>query len=39
MSADKAGIIRDLFAAYLRNDREAVEDAFTDDFTFTSPLR
>ncbi len=38
MSADKAGIIRDLFVAYLRNDRKAVEDAFTDDFTFTSPF-
>jgi ketosteroid isomerase-like protein len=38
MSADKAEIIRDLFAAYLRNDRKAVEDAFTDDFTFTSPF-
>ncbi|NUU40853.1 nuclear transport factor 2 family protein [Tardiphaga robiniae] len=38
MSADKAGIIRNLFAAYLRNDRKAVEDTFTDDFTFTSPF-
>ncbi|KAA0075485.1 nuclear transport factor 2 family protein [Tardiphaga sp. P9-11] len=38
MSAEKAGIIRDLFAAYLRNDRGAVEDAFAGDFTFTSPF-
>ena len=36
-SATKAGIIRNLFAAYLSNDRQAVEAAFTDDFRFTSP--
>ena len=34
---DKAAIIRAIFAAYLSNDRKAVEDAFTDDFRFTSP--
>jgi len=34
---DKAEIIRTLFAAYLSNDRKAVEDAFGDDFHFTSP--
>jgi ketosteroid isomerase-like protein len=34
---NKAEIIRVLFAAYLSNDRKAVEDAFTDDFHFTSP--
>ena len=34
---DKAEIIRTLFAAYLSNDRKAVEDAFADDFHFTSP--
>ena len=34
---DKAGIIRALFAAYLRNDRGAIADAFTADFRFTSP--
>jgi ketosteroid isomerase-like protein len=34
---DRADIIRALFAAYLSNDRKAVEDAFTDDFRFTSP--
>jgi ketosteroid isomerase-like protein len=33
----KAEIIRALFAAYLSNDRKAVEDALTDDFRFTSP--
>ncbi|WP_454632124.1 nuclear transport factor 2 family protein [Bradyrhizobium cenepequi] len=36
-STDKAGIIRAIFAAYLANDRRRVEDAFTDDFHFTSP--
>ena len=34
---NRAQIIRALFAAYLANDRKAVEDAFTDDFRFTSP--
>jgi ketosteroid isomerase-like protein len=34
---DKAKIVRALFAAYLANDRGAVEDSFTDDFRFTSP--
>src|SRR4051812_24931275 len=34
---DKAEIIRGLFAAYLRNDRNAVADAFSADFRFTSP--
>ena len=34
---DKAAIIRAIFAAYLSNDRKAVEDAFTDGFRFTSP--
>src|SRR5438034_11670473 len=33
----KAEIIRALFAAYLSNDRKAVEDAFADGFRFTSP--
>ncbi len=33
----KAEIIRALFAAYLSNDCKAVEDAFVDDFRFTSP--
>jgi ketosteroid isomerase-like protein len=36
--ARKAEIIRKLFAAYLSNDRKAVEAAFTDDFRFTSPF-
>lgn len=35
--ASKAEIIRALFAAYLANDRTAVEDSFTDDFRFTTP--
>ena len=33
----KAEIIRGLFAAYLANDRKAVEQALTGDFRFTSP--
>jgi ketosteroid isomerase-like protein len=33
----KADIIRDLFAAYMSNDRKAVEDSFTEDFRFISP--
>lgn len=33
----KAEIIRGLFAAYLANDRQAVEEALTADFRFTSP--
>jgi ketosteroid isomerase-like protein len=37
MPAQKAEIIRAIFAAYLSNDRKAVEDALTDDFRFTSP--
>ncbi len=35
--ASKPDIIRAIFAAYLSNDREVVEDALTDDFRFTSP--
>src|SRR5258708_39122614 len=34
---NRAATIRALFAAYLTNDRKAVEDAFADDFRFTSP--
>jgi ketosteroid isomerase-like protein len=33
----KSKIIRAVFAAYRANDREAVEDALTGDFRFTSP--
>lgn len=33
----RAEIIRAIFAAYLANDRAAVEQAFSDDFRFTSP--
>src|ERR1700716_4066749 len=36
-SSSKADIIRALFAAYLSNDRKAVEASFTDVFRFTSP--
>ena len=35
--ASRAGTIRRIFAAYLANDREFVEDAFSEDFRFTSP--
>jgi hypothetical protein len=31
-------LIRDLFAAYLANDRPRVADALADDFRFTSPF-
>jgi ketosteroid isomerase-like protein len=37
MPMQKAEIIRTVFAAYLSNDRKAVEDALTGDFRFTSP--
>ncbi len=33
----KAEIIRGIFAAYMANDRGAIEDALADDFHFTSP--
>ncbi|MEH2475280.1 ketosteroid isomerase-like protein [Nitrobacteraceae bacterium AZCC 2161] len=36
-STSKAELIRELFAAYLSNDRKAVEDVLTEDFRFTSP--
>jgi ketosteroid isomerase-like protein len=36
-AANKSDIIRALFAAYLSNDRNAVEASFADDFRFTSP--
>jgi ketosteroid isomerase-like protein len=34
---DKEKIIRALFAAYMADNREAVEDVFAADFRFTSP--
>jgi ketosteroid isomerase-like protein len=34
---DRSEIIRALFAAYIANDRKAVEDVLADDFRFTSP--
>ena len=36
-ATDRADMIRNLFAAYMQNDRKSVEAAFTDDFRFTSP--
>ena len=36
-ATSKSEIIRNLFAAYLQNDRQAVEAVFTEDFRFTSP--
>ena len=35
--SDKEKIIRALFAAYISNDRGAVDDALSADFRFTSP--
>ena len=35
--ANRAETIRRIFAAYLANDRAFVENAFSDDFRFTSP--
>jgi ketosteroid isomerase-like protein len=35
--ADRAETICRIFAAYLANDRNFVENAFSDDFRFTSP--
>jgi ketosteroid isomerase-like protein len=35
--ANRAETIRQIFAAYLVNDRKFVENAFSDDFRFTSP--
>ena len=35
--ASKSEIIRALFAAYMSNDRKAIENSFTDDFRFTTP--
>ena len=37
MNHGKSEIVRALFAAYLSNDRMAVENSFTEDFRFTSP--
>ena len=38
MPDDRERLIRDLFAAYLGNDRQRVADALADDFRFTSPF-
>ena len=37
-ATDRAETIRGIFAAYLRNDRQSVEEALADDFRFTSPF-
>jgi ketosteroid isomerase-like protein len=34
---NRAEIIRAIFAAYMANDRKAVEEALAEDFRFTSP--
>jgi ketosteroid isomerase-like protein len=34
---NRAEIIRAIFAAYMGNDRKAVEDVLAEDFRFTSP--
>jgi ketosteroid isomerase-like protein len=36
-STSRADMIRAIFAAYLASDRKFVEDAFSEDFRFTSP--
>jgi ketosteroid isomerase-like protein len=36
-STSRADTIRAIFAAYLSDDRKFVENAFSDDFRFTSP--
>jgi ketosteroid isomerase-like protein len=33
----KSDLIRNCFAAYMRRDRKVLEEAFAEDFTFTSP--
>ena len=38
MSDDRERLIRNLFAAYLGNDRQRVSEALADDFRFTSPF-
>jgi ketosteroid isomerase-like protein len=37
LKTSKPEIIRALFAAYMSNDRKAIENSFTGDFRFTSP--
>ena len=37
VSTSRADTIRAIFAAYLSNNRNLVEDALSDDFRFTSP--
>ena len=37
MGGSRADTVRAIFAAYLANDRQTVEDCLTEDFRFTSP--
>jgi ketosteroid isomerase-like protein len=37
MMSTKSDVIRNCFAAYRNRDRKALENAFAEDFTFTSP--
>ena len=37
MDGGRSDIVRAIFAAYLANDRQTVEDCLTEDFRFTSP--
>ena len=37
--ANRAEAIRQIFAAYLANDREFVENAFSEGFSLHKPLR
>jgi len=36
-AADRAGLVRACFAAFASGDRQVIEDALTEDFTFFSP--
>ncbi|WFU41900.1 nuclear transport factor 2 family protein [Bradyrhizobium sp. CB82] len=38
MPADRESLIKDLFSAYLANDRHRVANALADSFRFTSPF-
>jgi hypothetical protein len=37
-SRDRAGRVRALYEAFASGDRKVVEESFTDDFIFSSPL-
>ena len=36
-AADRAGLVRACFAAFAAGDRQVIEDALAEDFTFFSP--